>query len=41
VGHLPKDDWRMGVTFFVCSGLQFLAVILAVVHFRRLKKLST
>ncbi len=37
VGHLPKDDWRMGVTFFVCSGLQFLAVLLALVHFRRLR----
>jgi DHA1 family tetracycline resistance protein-like MFS transporter len=39
VSHLPKDDWRMGITFFVCSGLQFLAVILALVHFRRLRKI--
>ncbi len=38
VSHLPKDDWRMGTTFFVCSAFQFLAVTLAVLHFRRMKK---
>lgn len=36
VGHLPAHDWRMGSTFFLCSFLQAAALILAVVHFRRL-----
>jgi len=34
VSHLPKDDWRMGATFFVSAGLQCIAILLARRHFR-------
>lgn len=34
VAHLPANDWRMGITFFVGAGLQLSALILTVVHFR-------
>lgn len=33
VSHLAKDDWRMGVTFFISASLQLLAVSLAIWHF--------
>jgi DHA1 family tetracycline resistance protein-like MFS transporter len=33
--HLPQTDWRMGVTFFLCSGLQVIALIFALRHFRK------
>jgi len=35
VSHLAKDDWRMGVTFFVSASLQLLAVALAIWHFSK------
>ncbi len=34
VGHLPRTDWRVGITFFLCAGLQALALLLAAQHFR-------
>ena len=34
VGHLGQDDWRMGATFFLSAGLQLIALIVALVHFR-------
>ncbi len=34
VGHLPREDWRLGVTFFLCAGLQMLALGMAVRLFR-------
>ncbi|MEK6788085.1 MAG: TCR/Tet family MFS transporter [Pseudomonadota bacterium] len=34
VSHLPKDDWRMGATFFASAALQFAAIMLARRHFR-------
>lgn len=34
VSHLPANDWRMGATFFLCAGLQLLALLLAWRHFR-------
>lgn len=36
VAHLPADDWRTGVTFFVCAALELVALMLAVRHFRRM-----
>lgn len=35
VAHLPPHDWRMGITFFVCSSLQFTALLLSIMHFRK------
>jgi len=35
VSHLPRGDWRIGAPFFFCALLQFVALVLAVVHFRR------
>ncbi|GAA5786063.1 TCR/Tet family MFS transporter [Chitiniphilus shinanonensis] len=35
VSHLPSGDWRIGATFFLSAGLQALALLMAVVHFRR------
>ena len=29
VGDLPRSDWRIGVTFFLCAGLQAIAWWLA------------
>ncbi|MDI1300917.1 MAG: TCR/Tet family MFS transporter [bacterium] len=34
VGHLPHTDWRIGITFFLCSAIQLLALIVAIKHFR-------
>lgn len=35
VGHLPSTDWRLGVTFYLCSALSLAALLTAYVHFRR------
>ncbi len=35
VSHLPPSDWRIGAPMFFCAALQGLAMILAVLHFRR------
>ena len=35
VSHLPRGDWRIGAPFFLCSVLQFAAMVLALRHFRR------
>ncbi|MEY2892123.1 MAG: hypothetical protein RJA98_2031 [Pseudomonadota bacterium] len=35
VSHLPRGDWRIGAPFFLCSALQFAAMVLALRHFRR------
>ena len=35
VAHLPRQDWRVGAPFFFCAALQALALLLAVLHFRR------
>lgn len=40
VSHLPKDDWRMGITFFVSSALQLIGALLAARHFRHMKTTS-
>ena len=33
--HLPRSDWRIGAPFYLCAGLQAIALGLAVMHFRR------
>lgn len=35
VSHLPRTDWRIGAPMFFCAALQALALLLAVLHFRR------
>jgi hypothetical protein len=35
VSHLPPADWRIGTPMFFCAALQILALVLAVLHFRR------
>lgn len=37
VSHLPHDDWRMGMSFFVCSLLELTALIMAWRHFSQQK----
>jgi MFS transporter, DHA1 family, tetracycline resistance protein len=38
VSHLPAGDWRIGTPFFFCALLQGAALVLAVIHFRRLRR---
>lgn len=38
VSHLPGHDWRLGASFYLCSALQFCALLFAVSHFRRVAK---
>ena len=38
VSHLPSTDWRIGAPMFFCAALQATALLLAVVHFRRLAR---
>jgi DHA1 family tetracycline resistance protein-like MFS transporter len=40
VSHLPKGDWRIGAPMFFCAALQALALLLAVTHFRRQRRLA-
>ena len=35
VSHLPSSDWRVGAPMFFCAALQSLALLFAVLHFRR------
>jgi DHA1 family tetracycline resistance protein-like MFS transporter len=35
VSHLPRTDWRVGSTFFLCAVLQVCAIALAYRHFRK------
>src|SRR6185436_9311270 len=39
VSHLPPGDWRLGVPMFFCAVLQAAALVLAVLHFRRERRL--
>jgi DHA1 family tetracycline resistance protein-like MFS transporter len=34
VSHLPHGDWRIGTPFYFCAALQFVALLLAWMHFR-------
>ena len=38
VAHLPRGDWRVGAPMFFCAALQAVALLLAVVHFRRMAR---
>ncbi len=35
VSRLPQDDWRVGSSFFVCAGMQAVALLVAWRYFRR------
>ena len=35
VSHLPASDWRVGAPMFFCAALQTMALLFAVLHFRR------
>jgi len=35
VSHLPRGDWRIGAPMFFCAALQAMALVLAVLHFRK------
>ena len=37
VSHLPSTDWRIGFPMFFCAALQGVALLLAVLHFRRVR----
>ena len=39
VSHLPMGDWRIGAPFYFCAALQFTALVLAFVHFRRQRRI--
>ena len=35
VSHLPTHDWRIGITFFLCSAVQLVALVVAARYFWR------
>ncbi len=39
VSHLPQGDWRIGAPLYACALLQGAALLLAVSHFRRERRL--
>ena len=41
VSHLPAGDWRIGMPMYFCAALQALALVLAVIHFRRAPRSGT
>jgi MFS transporter, DHA1 family, tetracycline resistance protein len=41
VSHLPTGDWRMGLPFYFCAGLQALGTVIAIRHFRRQARLTS
>ena len=38
VSHLPKGDWRIGAPFYFCALLQLVALTLAWIHFRGVRR---
>jgi DHA1 family tetracycline resistance protein-like MFS transporter len=38
VSHLPRGDWRMGASFYLCAALQLAALVLAWIHFSGLRR---
>jgi MFS transporter, DHA1 family, tetracycline resistance protein len=38
VSHLPPGDWRIGSPFYLCSALQLVGLVLAIVHFRGMRR---
>ena len=41
VSHLPAGDWRIGAPMYFCAVLQALALLLAIIHFRRTPQPAT
>ncbi len=41
VADAPRGDWRLGVPYYVCAALQLCAMVMTVVHFRRLRANAT
>ena len=41
VSHYPHGDWRIGAPFYLCAALQAVSLVLAVMHFRRLRTQTT
>ncbi|MDP9064849.1 MAG: MFS transporter [Pseudomonadota bacterium] len=37
VSQLPKGDWRIGAPFYFCALLQAVALVITIMHFRRLR----
>jgi DHA1 family tetracycline resistance protein-like MFS transporter len=37
VADAPRGDWRLGAPYYVCAALQLCAMVMTVVHFRRLR----
>jgi MFS transporter, DHA1 family, tetracycline resistance protein len=40
VSHLPAGDWRIGAPMYFCAALQGLALVLAVTHFRSVRRMQ-
>ena len=41
VAGAPRGDWRLGVPYYVCAALQLCAMVMTVLHFRRLRADAT
>ncbi len=41
VADAPRGDWRLGVPYYVCAALQLCAMVMTVLHFRRLRADAT
>ncbi len=38
VSHLPRGDWRIGMPFYFCGIVQTVALVLAIWHFRKVRR---
>jgi DHA1 family tetracycline resistance protein-like MFS transporter len=36
VADAPRGDWRLGVPYYLCAALQLCAMVMTLLHFRRL-----
>ncbi|MFL6696534.1 MAG: MFS transporter [Vitreoscilla sp.] len=41
VADAPRGDWRLGAPYYVCAALQLCAMVMTLLHFRRLRADST
>jgi len=41
VADAPRGDWRLGAPYYVCAALQLCAMVMTVLHFRRLRSAAT
>jgi len=37
VADAPRGDWRLGVPYYLCAALQLCAMVMTLLHFRRLR----